>query len=188
VVSAGRVLYIEVPAQFRQFTGDKPWASTNAVNLLQLANAALGEIGLSQPFNPAEVLPDIQGVSGQVTEVGHDTIRGAATTHYRASIDLSGVADRAKAETQPGLRGAASVRGQSVPADLWVDGQGRLRKLTIVVPGEVPVIATVDLWDFGAGVDAVAPPPDQVGGFGIPGSRLGPTPMSASVRHQLVCG
>ena len=169
VLSAGGVLYVEVPEQFRQFTGGKPWASTNAVNLLQMANAALGGIGLSQPFNPAEVLSYIRDVSGQVTEVGHDTIRGATTTHYRASIDLSRVGDRASPEAQPGLRGAAAAPSQPLPADLWVDDQGRLRKLSIVIPGPMPVTATFELWDFGVRVDAVAPPPDQVGELGALG-------------------
>ena len=169
VVSAGGVLYVEVPEQFRQFTGGKPWARANEVNLLQLANAALGEIGLSQPFNPAEVLSYIRDVSSQVTEVGHETIRGAATTHYHASIDLSRVADRANAEPQSGLRGTAGVSRQPLPADLWVDGQGRLRKLTIGIPSPMPVTATFELWDFGVRVGAVAPPADQVGEFGVVG-------------------
>ncbi len=169
VLSVGSVLYVEVPEQFRQFTDGKPWASANSVNLLQLANAALGGIGLSQPFNPAEVLSYIRGVSGEVTDVGRETIRDATTTHYRASIDLSRVADRASPEAQPGLRGAVAAPRQPLPADLWVDDQGRLRKLTIVIPGPMPVTATFELWDFGVGVDAAAPPPDQVGELGVLG-------------------
>ena len=169
VLNAGGALYVQVPEQFRQFTGGKPWASTDAVNLLQLANAALGGIGLNQPFDPAQVLPYVRGVSGQVTDVGHDTVRGAATTHYRAVIDLSRVADRANAEAQPALRGAAAAVRQPLPADLWVDDQGRLRKLTMTVPGPTSVTATFELWDFGVRVDAVAPDPDQVGEFRIVG-------------------
>jgi hypothetical protein len=167
VLSVGGAPYVEVPEQFRQFNSGKPWARTDTVNVLQLANAALGGLGLSQPFDPAQVLPYVRGVSGEVTEVGRETVRGIAATHYRASIDLSRAAEQSNPEVQPGWRGAAAK--QPLPADLWVDDQGRLRKLIVTVTGLMPVTATFELWDFGIAVNAVAPPPDQVGEFEIGG-------------------
>jgi hypothetical protein len=157
-VSTGQVIYAKVPAGLRTFTGGKPWARLATANLAAVENQFLGDLGLKQPFDPTNVLGYLKSVSGNVTVVGHDTVRGAATTRYHGNVDLS--------------KGAQN--GQLiVPADLWIDGNGRLRKLVLSMTSPVAATATFELWDFGTTVDATPPPSSQVvdastifGGFG----------------------
>jgi hypothetical protein len=146
-ISTGQVIYAQVPASFRSFTGGKPWAKLAAGNLGALENQFLGGVGVNQPFDPTNILAYVKALSGNVAVVGPDTVGGAATTHYRATIDLSRVA--------PGEQG-------TVPADVWIDGQGRLRKLTMSMTSPMPATATFELSDFGAHVDATPPPAGQV--------------------------
>jgi hypothetical protein len=146
-VSTGQVVYAEVPATFRSFTGGKPWAKLATGNLGAIENQFLGGAGVNQPFDPTNILAYLKAVSGNVIVVGPDTVRGTATTHYRATIDLSRVA--------PGQQG-------TVPADVWIDGQGRLRKLTMSMAAPMAATATFELSDFGTHVDATPPPAGQV--------------------------
>jgi hypothetical protein len=146
-ISTGQVIYAQVPASLRSFTGGKPWAKLATGNLGAIENQFLGGAGLTQPFDPTNILGYVKALSGNVTVVGPDTVGGTATTHYRATVDLSRVA--------PDQQGTQ-------PADVWIDGQGRLRKLTMSMTSPVPATATFELSDFGTHVDATPPPAGQV--------------------------
>jgi hypothetical protein len=140
-VSTGQVVYAQVPGGLRTFTGGKPWVRLATANLADMENALLGNLGLKQPFDPTNILGYLKSVSGNVTVVGRDTVRGADTTHYRATVDLSKVA---------------------YPADLWIDNGGRLRKLQLSITSPVPATAVFELWNFGTPVNATPPASDQV--------------------------
>ncbi len=47
--------------------------------------------------DPTQMLSTLEGESDSIVTVGHDTVRGVATTHYRAVIDLGKVAGSANA-------------------------------------------------------------------------------------------
>ena len=89
-------------------------------------------------FDPAQVLSSLPKGS-TVTTVGPDTQRGAATTHYR--VQLTGT---------PGS------------ADIWLDEQGRVRKLASSASGQLPISFTYEFYDFGTPVTVTIPPADQV--------------------------
>jgi hypothetical protein len=110
-------------------------------------NELLGNLGLKQPFDPTEILAYLKAVSGNVAVVGHDTVRGANTTRYHARVELP--------------RDAQNVQ-LTVPADLWIDGSGRLRKLEMSMSSPVATTAVFELWDFGTTVDVTPPPSSQV--------------------------
>jgi type IV pilus assembly protein PilA len=128
----------------------------------------------------ADLLPDptsyidfLQGAADDVHVVGHDTLRGDATTHYRATLDLA----RALARTGDApasrtvIRAAIALLGtRPIPVSVWVDGLGRLRKLTLSIDladaakqlgfarDVAPKIdATVELYDFGVPVAVQVP-------------------------------
>jgi hypothetical protein len=87
--------------------------------------------------DPSKLLDYLRSTSN-VQKVGAATIRGVATTHYVARI---------KSGTK------------RVPLDVWVDGNGLVRRLHVDSQG---VNASVDLFDFGdVGVD-VPPSSDTV--------------------------
>jgi hypothetical protein len=171
VRSVGGTVYVQVPPGFSSLAGGKAWASFAAPT----ANA-----GTPSSFDATWLIDWLRGIAGPVTTVGTgDTVHGDPTTHYRATIDLSKVAPGAPAGLQP-------LTSQSVPVDVWVDGAGRLRRLTASVDASgasgasgasVPGLGTVqvnaELWGFGTPVEVAAPPADQVGDASalVPGAR-----------------
>jgi hypothetical protein len=114
------------------------------------------------------MLASLEAVSSDVTTVGPDTIRGVATTHYHALLDLGKAIDQAKVppSLRPSLKQALSLFGNesSIPVDIWVDAASRVRRLTetMNLPGVGAFSTTIDLYDFGVPVNVVAPPADQV--------------------------
>jgi hypothetical protein len=71
----------------------------------------------------------------------------------------------------------APALGRTVPMDVWIDAQGRLRQLQVsldlntlnpsqgvTLPSQVhgTAVLTVDLWNFGVTVHPVPPPANQV--------------------------
>src|SRR5437763_1363869 len=100
------------------------------------------------------------GVSGR--EIGTVSVRGAATTHDRARLNLRDAA-RAAPRVRAAIDSSVKVLGTSkLPADVWVDHQGRLRKLRYATSGDGSFTFTLELYDFGVVVDAQLPPPDQI--------------------------
>ncbi|MEO5679239.1 MAG: hypothetical protein ABIS47_06185, partial [Acidimicrobiales bacterium] len=185
VVRTGTGLYVRLPDGFRLAAG-KPWVSVDAATLATLTQMASGDLGAQLSGSPLDALAYLRAVSGDVQQVGADTTRGEPTTHYRGAVDPARVAAQLPGALPPRAVTAASAVGP-LPADLWIDGQGRLRKLTVTAeltpagppagtdPGAPeehahelagPATMTVELWDFGTPVDVKAPPADQVSDVG----------------------
>ena len=84
------------------------------------------DLGQSDPTK----LLDYLRATSNVEKRGTATIRGVVTTHYVAHV---------KPDQKQGLK-------QAVPLDVWVDGQGFVRRMRVDVP---QAQATMDLFDFG---------------------------------------
>jgi hypothetical protein len=98
-------------------------------------------------------------------------VRGTPTTRYAVTFDAAKVAARAPEEVQ----GFVEEMGLTFPkpADVWIDEQGRLRKIhyavTMKVPKDMGAPATamtnemtLELYDFGVTVNVTPPPANQV--------------------------
>ena len=111
------------------------------------------------------------------------SIRGVDTTHYQATLDLGKAIDRA--EVPPALREKLEqlltpqgADAPKLPADVWVDGDGLVRRIRLHLDlgsflgaagngdsaAAPSMTVSMDLYDFGAPVNVVAPPADQVDG------------------------
>ena len=88
--------------------------------------------------DPTEVLDDLRGTL-TFTEVGGDEVDGVATTHYRATAPAPDEADDEADEGGPGPG-----------AEVWVDDQGRPRRVEL--DG-----TTMTFTDYGVPVAVVAP-------------------------------
>ena len=177
VRSVGGVVYVRVPSQTSlSLPPGKSWIATDSTN---------DAVSVRSPFDfggqsdPSKALAYLESVSNDVHVVGSEQIRGVDTTHYAATIDLaksidlshvpSGLRDSAKALV--GLEG-------SIPADVWIDGDGRLRRERLRIDldqifrafdpsdasngHDVVMTETLDLYDFGTPVHVESPPADQV--------------------------
>lgn len=183
VVAAADGFYARLPQHLGMATG-KPWVKVDRSVLTELVGIGLGPLGSSLSAAPFDVLGYLQGVSGEVRIVGPDTVWGSETTRYTASIDLGRVAEELSGVARDSAQHAASALGEPVPADLWVDGEGRLRKLTVTVDlakvdgapssrntasavgADGTATATFELYDFGTDIDVSPPPADQVSDVG----------------------
>jgi hypothetical protein len=79
------------------------------------ANGVLGATGQS----PAEMLKLLREV-GTVTEVGSERIDGAATTHYRADVDVAEALEKSGAPADALTALNASGLDTTVPIDVWI--------------------------------------------------------------------
>ena len=139
----------------------------------------LGQLSGFDGTDPGQALAFL-GAAGEAEEVGTTEVHGEETTHYRLTVDL-----REAAELSQEYRGVIEQTLQAggaaeVPTDVWVDGDGRVRRVRMVYDGvptaegtAVDVTVTTELYDFGAEVDVEPPPADRVlnlGGSGTGGT------------------
>ena len=149
----------------------KPWFSAPTGKISDNKTLSQGTA------DPKELLEFIRTAGGEVTEVGHETVRGTETTHLSTVIDIDKLAESAPASDKAALEksleklGAAGIT--EFPLDAWVDSDGRVRKMVMkmdmskVGSGQVEMdgatmTVTVEMFDFGEPVDIDVPPTDQV--------------------------
>jgi hypothetical protein len=126
------------------------------------ANPAVGQL-LARPGAGLEVAA-LAGAT-DVETYGGAEVRGASTIRYHLTVDLQRAAAAVAAAGGPAavaaeLRAAANSGAARFPADVWIDGPGRVRRLqfpadptatvTTVSADNVPFgVLTIDLFDFG---------------------------------------
>ncbi|MGW2207760.1 hypothetical protein [Streptomyces sp. NPDC001781] len=134
------------------------WVRVEAATALD-GNLVTG--GATDPYAAAEVLRGTRTAS----YVGRTSVGGAAVRHYRGTADLAGAARAASAGNRAPL--AAAAKGfatAEVPFDVYLDDEGRVRKLRqrfSFVNGRraaaVAVTSTTLLHAFGTEVDVTLP-------------------------------
>ncbi|HZQ87819.1 MAG TPA: hypothetical protein VFA83_23435 [Acidimicrobiales bacterium] len=145
----------------------KPWVK---IDLGKLANAG-GVAAQIQSLNPNSYLSQLKGVTGSVTTVGKEKVRGDNTTHYSFTVDLDKAAQLAPADQKAGIEAAAkTVVNKQEPTEVWLDGNGRVRRLKQTVQIASGALTgttnlTLEYFDFGTKVAAAPPPADQTADF-----------------------
>jgi hypothetical protein len=137
------------------------------IDLKSIGKAAgvdLKQLMQANQNNPADLLKALKGV-GTSHLVGTENIRGTATSHYRAEIDLNKAADRipdrAAADALKRLVDQSGTSG--FPIDVWVDRVGRVRREQVRYSAAgAGMDMTVEFTRFGVPVDTTPPPADQV--------------------------
>jgi hypothetical protein len=164
---------------YAKFSGfdDAPdgWVKLSAAELGVGGGSALGPAS-----DPTQFLDYLNGIATTVDEVGTEKVRGVTTTHFRAAIDLAHALDRedlppdVRRQLQSAL-GSLGVAIPAMPADVWVDDLGRMRKMRLLmdfgsmlggmVGGETSgmiMSITIELYDFGTPVEVEAPPAEEL--------------------------
>src|SRR6185437_3199115 len=178
------VMYMKFPDSIGRLLGGANAGKWMKLDLSKLGSDASGA-ALGQS-DPTQALAYLEKASDDVKEVGHENVNGADATHYHATIDLGKSVDDAK--VPPALRERVKAMWQrhggtapTIPADVWIDGDGRLVRMITTVDtaamaggalgasgasgfgAALPkVITTLNLSNFGEAVNVVAPPADQV--------------------------
>ncbi|MFF5846794.1 hypothetical protein ACIP4T_08495 [Streptomyces massasporeus] len=160
-----RVLYQKMPKG--QAPGGKPWIKIDLGKVA--AEQGTGGRSMSDPAQSAAYAKAI--TDKDVTEKGSATVNGVETTHYRVSVDVADL---------PGGDALRKQVGPTLPMDVWLDDEGRMRRQQIDMtvkapeatrrsssgassaPEKVTVRTVMDFTDFGTEVEADAPPAGQV--------------------------
>nr|CAK50966.1 putative lipoprotein [Streptomyces ambofaciens]CAK51204.1 putative lipoprotein [Streptomyces ambofaciens] len=159
-----QVLYQKVPGQ--KAPGGKTWMKIDLKKAAQALGVNAGQIG-----DPAQSAAYAKAITDQdVTKVGQEKIDGVDTTHYKVSVDVAE------------LPGGGQLRrqvGPTLPMQVWLDGDGRLRRQQLdmsvkgapsagakaensAAPQQIKMTMVMNYSDFGTEVEAQAPPAGQV--------------------------
>jgi LppX_LprAFG lipoprotein len=139
-----------------ELIGDRSWVK------IDLSSLGLGSAGALGEANPGGTLDSLRGAD-DVERVGAETVRGVETTHYRATVDPRKALDRTPADLRDKISKALEMFGGPIPVDVWIDGDGQARKISMDITSEtVNASTTIEYYDFGVEIDVSAPPPDDV--------------------------
>ncbi|AMW08343.1 hypothetical protein A4E84_01610 [Streptomyces qaidamensis] len=160
-----QVLYQKLPKG--RTPGGKPWIKIDLGKVA--AQQGTGDQSMSDPAQSAAYAKAI--TDKDVTKKGTATVNGVETTHYRVSVDVAKL---------PGGDTLRKQVGPTLPMDVWLDDEGRLRRqqtdMTVKAPEatqrssadassateKVTVRTVMDFTDFGTEVEADEPPAGQV--------------------------
>lgn len=160
-------LYMNLGDLLGTALGGKQWVKVGLDDLAQHAGGQLGDLA-GGSTGPQQGFEYLQGLSGEVTKVGDDTVAGEHATHYRASIDYAKVADKLPADSKAHeqLRTLGTV-----PADVWINDDDQVVKMQFAIDGSAfggdggKVEMTIEITAYGVPVDVQAPPEDEVVDF-----------------------
>jgi hypothetical protein len=164
------VVYQKVPRSLAsQLSSGKPWLK---IDLAALNRAGAGGVASGQSNDPTQALAFLNGITGDVREVGKEKLRDADTTHYSATVDLEKATEGAANSKQMVDNLINQIGSKNLPIDAWIDGDGRLRKeryqMTLgpgvgaLATGTGKATTTIELYDFGTAVSITPPPASQV--------------------------
>jgi hypothetical protein len=170
------VIYMRFPFMSRALPGSKPWIRIDLEQLGAQAGVDFGALMQSGQSNPAQQLDYLRSVSGDLKELGQETVGGVETTHYRGTVDLEDYAKLVPKDQRESVRKTIeqlekNLGGASTyPVDVWVDSADRVRRMAFDMKSETPqgTVTTsmqMDLSDFGAPVNVELPPKSQTMNF-----------------------
>ena len=158
-VVTGDVFYMRSAAFARSLSQGKQWIKLDLAKLAQQRGVDLGGLLNASP-TPTNALAYLAGTR-DVQKVGSETVAGAKATHYKVSVDIQRAAEKATGSARQSLQGVIAQSGlKRLPIDVWVDGNGYIRKVIYEEHASRKQAAkvTMGLHDFD-GHTAIEPPP-----------------------------
>jgi hypothetical protein len=158
----GKAYYMRSPSQ--PLPGGKAWLKMDLETLSKRSGVDVGALTDNTNYDPTQALAYLKAAANDVREVGTEQVRGAETTRYKATIDV-----RKAVEHEPADKGEAmeklyeAIGTTSFPADVWIDAEGRMRKMRYVIDFKLggtttKVNTTLELYDFGTPLKVKVPP------------------------------
>jgi hypothetical protein len=139
-------------------TGGKSWIYVDV-------NKALGAMGvgsLPSTINPGQFLSYLNDVGASATRVGAVSINGVKTTEYRAAVSLQRYAEANQVAAKSISSLESALGGHSLPVQVWIDSQNRVRRIHIAFPecvrgSKLQFSMTMGIYDFGPQPQAQIP-------------------------------
>ncbi|HEY8773087.1 MAG TPA: hypothetical protein VIM05_00840 [Gaiellaceae bacterium] len=169
--SDGLVEYIQVALLDGHLPAGKSWVKVDVGELGKKAGIDLSRLQQGDSADPSRIFSLLRR-SANPTVVGQENVGGVATTHYEATVDLRRLAAlEADAAPRENLQRAIAVSGiSSYPVEVWIDGDGYLRRMRTTIPQHMAgtpaevatVTATEELSNFGTDARIAVPPDSSV--------------------------
>ena len=163
------VAYLSV-GSFRHLTSGALPPELQHKQWIKIDLSSLGaSAGGLQQANPAASLEFLRGTTNNVQNLGREPVNGVAATHYRVQLDLTKALEQVPASERSQLQATLATLGGAamLPADVWLDAQGRPVKFSFAVTVQqgsspVHVAETFQYSHFGTPVSTPVPPARQV--------------------------
>jgi hypothetical protein len=173
-VQDDEVVYMRFPAMSSELPEGKSWVRVAAGETAEMHGFDFSQLEDFTNNDPRKALGFLRAASERIETVGTEELRGATTTHYRATVDLAEYEKLVPASEREEL---GSMTGDlveqsgvdEVPLDIWLDEDGLVRQLVMsfsaTQPGTTEKVdgsMTFELWDYGEAIDIELPPAAQV--------------------------
>jgi hypothetical protein len=147
------------------FGGSARWLLMRSEVFGDLLQSDASGAGMSS--SPTQQLDTLKDASYQVADVGQERVDGVPTTHYRALIDIGKLTDELKGEVSGkfgDLIDQSMERISSATVDVWIDGDGLLRRETSnsAMGSLGSFTMTMDFSDYGIRPDIQVPSGSEV--------------------------
>jgi hypothetical protein len=176
------VIYMNMPFLAGKLPEGKTWMKLDLSQAAKSAGIDLSQFSSIGQNDPSQFLSYLRASSGAVVSLGSEKVDGVATTHYSATLQLSHILEHLPGNQQAAAKAALEQLGSStsgmggIPANVWVDGQGRVRRMQMSFGGSAASTGapagiggaasaagisgsiTIDYKSYGA-VPAIVPPP-----------------------------
>jgi hypothetical protein len=150
------LLYVKSGLAATYLPADKQWVELDVTKLGASAGVDLDKVLSGAELQPSDLLSMLRASGAKISTVGPATIDGAATTHYRVTVDVA-KALQAKGLTSP-LFGGVATHVSTIPANVWIGQDGLVRRISIsYAASQRHVHMTTDFLDYGAPVTIAAP-------------------------------
>ena len=156
------VMYMRSPL-FNKIVPTGKWVKMDVEKMAKKQGVDLGAIMNVNQADPSQSLRMLMA-SSDAHVTGSERIRGVQTTHYAFNIDFKKLAHDNKT-----LKQLTEAMGSvSAPAEAWIDGQGRVRRLVVKMTmggaqlaTPMTMTMTEELYDFGVRTN-ITPPSDDL--------------------------
>lgn len=180
----GIVLYMRFPFLQKLMPRGKTWMKADIVEMGKAYGLDLDRMKETKQSDPGQMLAYLKSAVG-VRRVGSDLVRREVTAHYATIVKAETIIEQAPRDQRKAMRKYLRMLGiKTYPVDIWVDRDGVVRKLAIVLEynqskGEyVKMEVSEEYYDFG--VKANIKPPsakhvlDVTPHLGAKGHKLRP--------------
>jgi hypothetical protein len=159
------VVYLRVGALAERLPGGQHWVELDLSKLAKSAGLDFGQLLSASRIQPGDLLAMLEAEGAEVRNLGSATVDGAATTHYRVTVDVA-KALQATGSTSP-LLGGISAQIPKVPVDVWIGKDSLVHRIAVSLgrtqtDGPLQLAMTMDIYDYGADVTIAAPPSSDV--------------------------
>ncbi len=172
MVADGATFYMRAP--MFEMMGVDGWISMTPEDLGSTAQG----LGFGPgAYDFSQTLETLRGVDGDPDVIGEEDVRGVATTHYRASMNLARALEEVPADQRDQVEAAFEQLGGGddldevdIPVDVWVDADDLPRRMRIDMGsllgapgmGEGGATMTMEMFGYGEPVDIDVPSADEV--------------------------